>query len=79
MSAAEIISELPRLSPSELAEVQAKVGELLSPAVVGPKGVPIASHPALRIWKDRTDLPDDPVETSALLRDRMMRRTDGAQ
>jgi hypothetical protein len=78
MSAAEIIAELPRLSPAELAEVQAKVRELVEPTQADAHANPTAAHPALGIWKDRTDLPADPVEASAVLRDRMMRRTDGA-
>ncbi len=36
-----------------------------------------ADHPAIGIWKDRTDLPADPVEASKLLRERLMRRADG--
>lgn len=36
----------------------------------------LADHPAIGIWKDRTDLPDDPAEASAVLRERLMRRTD---
>lgn len=39
-------------------------------AVVSP------THPAIGIWKDRTDLPADPVEASKLLRQRLMRRVD---
>ena len=31
------------------------------------------SHPAFGIWKDRTDLPQDPVEASRMLREQMMR------
>jgi hypothetical protein len=79
MSAAEIIAELPRLNRAELAAVQAKVRELAAqpPSGVTPGG-PVAAHPALGIWKDRTDLPTDPVEASRALRDRMMRRADEA-
>lgn len=77
MSTAEIIAELPRLSPAELAQVQAKVRELVQPtrppistgAAVGPAAV----HPALGIWKDRADLPQDPAMASRLLREQMMR------
>jgi hypothetical protein len=36
----------------------------------------VAGHPALGMWKDRTDLPDDPVEASKLLRQKLMRRAD---
>ena len=38
--------------------------------------VPIARHPALGIWRDRADLPDDSVEASKILRERLMRRSD---
>jgi hypothetical protein len=37
---------------------------------------PIADHPAPGLWKDRTDLPDDAVEASEVLREGLMRRTD---
>jgi len=37
---------------------------------------PIASHPALGIWKDRSDLPDNSVKASRALRERLMRRDD---
>jgi len=77
MSTAEIIAELPRLSRAELAQVQAKVKELVDPARADAPANPAAAHPALGIWKDRTDLPADPVGASAVLRDRMMRRTEG--
>jgi hypothetical protein len=78
MSTAEIIAELSRLSRAELAQVQARLRELVGPTppADAPPG-PTAAHPALGIWKDRTDLPADPVEASAVLRDRMMRRSDG--
>lgn len=36
----------------------------------------IAGHPALGIWKDRKDIPDDPVEASKELRQKLMRRDD---
>ncbi len=35
-----------------------------------------AAHPAVGLWKDRTDLPDDAVGASEVLRGRMMRRGD---
>jgi hypothetical protein len=38
--------------------------------------LPIARHPALGIWRDREDLPDDSVEASKVLRERLMRRSD---
>jgi hypothetical protein len=73
MSTAEIIAELPRLSPAELAQVQDKLTELVAPART------LAAHAAIGIWKDRTDLPEDPTEASVLLRHRMMRRADEVQ
>jgi hypothetical protein len=36
----------------------------------------LADHPAIGIWKDRTDLPADSVEASRVLRQRLMRRSD---
>jgi hypothetical protein len=36
----------------------------------------LADHPAFGIWRDRTDLPEDPAEASRVLRERMTRRTD---
>ena len=77
MSTAEIIAELRRLSSAELAEVQAKVRELVESAHTGGQLKPIAGHPALGMWKDRTDLPDDPTQASKVLRERLMRRVDG--
>ena len=79
MSTAEIIAELPRLSSGELAKVQAKLKELVESTPSPAQAKPIAGHPALGIWKDRTDLPDDSVLASKLLRQRMMRRTDTAE
>jgi hypothetical protein len=38
--------------------------------------LPIAGHPALGIWKDRTDLPDDSIEASQLLRERLLRSSE---
>jgi hypothetical protein len=78
MSIAEIIAELPRLSAAELARVQAKLRELLEPACEIAQPSPPAAHPALGIWKDRSDLPDDSIEASNVLRERMMRRSDAA-
>jgi hypothetical protein len=78
MSTAEILAELARLSPDELAQVQSKLRELVEPARDGIPIKPAAVHPALGIWKDRTDLPDDSIEASNLLRERMMRRSDAA-
>ncbi|MDB5172739.1 MAG: hypothetical protein JWN51_1512 [Phycisphaerales bacterium] len=36
----------------------------------------VADHPAIGIWKDRTDLPEEAVEASKALRQRLMRRAD---
>jgi hypothetical protein len=36
----------------------------------------LAGHPALGMWMDRTDLPDDAVEASKVLRQKLMRRED---
>jgi hypothetical protein len=47
-----------------------------SPAAAGSGTA--ANHPALGLWKDRTDLPDDPAEASGVLRARMMRRSGAA-
>jgi hypothetical protein len=79
MSAAEIIAELPRLSSGELAQVRDKLKELAASAPVAARVQPSAEHPALGIWKDRTDLPDDSIEASNLLRERMMRRACAAE
>ncbi len=76
MSTAEIIAELPRLSSAELAEIHAKLLELVEPDRGSAQSTPVAVHPALGIWKDLVDLPDDSLEASNLLRERMMRRTD---
>jgi len=76
MSTAEIIKELPRLTAQELAQVQAKVKELVESTSAQVQVNPVAAHPALGIWKNRTDLPDDSLEASIVLRERMMRRID---
>ena len=36
----------------------------------------LADHPAVGMWKDRTDLPGDAVEASKVLRQKLMRRAD---
>lgn len=36
----------------------------------------LADHPAIGMWKGRSDLPDDSVEASKVLRQRLMRRAD---
>ena len=40
-----------------------------------PGGRP-ADHPAVGVWSDRSDLPEDAAEASTVLRERMMRRAD---
>lgn len=73
MSSAEIIAELARLTPTELSEVHAKVEELAR----GERSVAVSMigrHPALGIWKNRSDLPEDSLEASQMLRSRMMQR-----
>ena len=40
------------------------------------RGGDLAGHPAIGIWKDRNDLPVDPMDASKVLRQRMMRRAD---
>lgn len=79
MSTAEIIAELPRLSSEELAKVRARVNELVESTPAAAQVSAIAAHPALGVWKDRTDLPADPALASNVLRERMMRRTDTAE
>jgi hypothetical protein len=48
-----------------------------TPVIVTPVENPAAltSHPAFGIWKDRTDLPDDAVAASRLLRERLHGRS----
>jgi hypothetical protein len=78
MSIDEIIAELSHLSGEDLAKVEAKLKQLvvsLSPI----QAMPIGAHPAVGIWKERTDLPEDSVEASKVLRKRMMQRTDAAE
>jgi hypothetical protein len=72
MSTAEIIAELPHLSSAELAQVQAKLSELVDLVPNGNQPSEAAVHAALRIWKDRLDLPDDSIDASHVLRERMM-------
>ena len=36
----------------------------------------LATHPAIGVWKDRSDLPDDPAEASKRLREKLMKRED---
>ena len=48
--------------------------EVTSIALPQPNGGTMGGHPALGMWKDRKDLPDDPVEASKVLRQRLMRR-----
>jgi hypothetical protein len=76
MRTAEIIAELPRLSPAELAQVQAKLTDLIAPTGDNSQPKNAATHPALGIWRDRIDLPDNSIEASNVLCKRMMRRND---
>jgi len=49
----------------------------VTPVVESPADLQLlANHPAIGMWKDRTDLPDDPVEASKVLRQELMRRAD---
>lgn len=41
-----------------------------------PEAAGLAGHPAFGIWKDRTDLPDDALKASKVLRQKLMRRAD---
>jgi len=75
MSASEIIAELPRLSSAERAEVEAKLREL-STTVLPAQATQISTHPSLGIWRDRTDLPEDSIEASKVLRERLVFRAD---
>jgi hypothetical protein len=50
-----------------------EVTPVQQPAAKAPS---LAGHPALGIWKDRKDLPEDAVEASKALRQRLMRRAD---
>ena len=81
MSTAEIIKEIRQLNATELAQIQAEVRELVeSRTSQAPASAqPTPGHPALGIWKDRADLPEDSVEASKLLRQRMMKPADSLQ
>jgi hypothetical protein len=46
MSTAEIIAELPRLSSAELAQVEAKLRELIEPTRAATQNKSIAANPA---------------------------------
>ena len=48
----------------------------VTPITESTSGTILADHPAIGIWKDRTDLPADSVEASKVLRQRLMRRAD---
>lgn len=71
MSTAEIIAELPRLTAVERAQVQAKLAELDAHSRTG-VAHPLQTHPALGVWKDRTDLVNDAVGASRQLRNKLM-------
>ncbi len=68
MSTAEIIAELPRLNADELLRVQDKLRELAN----APRETVPPPHPALGIWKDRTDLPTDPADAADYVAKAMM-------
>jgi hypothetical protein len=51
-------------------------GTLVDVIPAGEPSASVAAHPALGIWKDRNDLPEDSVEASGTLRERLMRRDD---
>ena len=36
----------------------------------------VSADPAIGMWRDRVDLPDDSIEASKILRRRLMRRND---
>jgi len=55
--------------------VEGTVVDVTPVVISGEKRVISTTHPAIGIWKDRTDLPDDPVAASVLLRQRLMRRS----
>lgn len=75
MSSAEIIAELPRLSAAELAQVQAKLSELVPAHNNDLPSGEVSNHPAIGVWKSRADLPDDSAEASDVLRKHLMQRT----
>ena len=50
---------------------------VVTPLEHGGRG--LTDHPALGMWKDRKDLPDDPVEASKVLRQKLVRRDEPAQ
>ena len=74
MSTAEILAELPRLSPDDLAKVRATLDALTTARPSSPAR--LAEHPAIGLWRDRTDLPLESVAASERLRNRLMGRTD---
>lgn len=57
MNAAEIIAELPRLNSRELAQVQAKLSELVAPARTDAAPNPVTAPPA-RIYSPRLAYPE---------------------
>ena len=57
MSTAEIIEQLPHLSPAELAQVQAKLRELVDPAPPAGRPNPRAAQPT-RIQSPRLARPE---------------------
>lgn len=57
MGAAEIIAELPRLSSAELAQVEAKLRELIGPTRANARTGSTATHPP-RIYSPRLAHPE---------------------
>lgn len=76
MSSDEIIAELLRLSAVELAQIQAKLKELVDGTPATTQTQVAAAHPAVGMWRNRTYLPSDSVKASRLLRERMMQRVE---
>lgn len=58
------------------APVEGTVVEVTPLEAAPAQGSGLADHPAIGMWKNRTDLPNDPVEASTVLRERLMRRAD---
>lgn len=56
--------------------VEGTVVEVTPLAQPAPASGGVSEHPAIGVWKDRTDLPTDAVEASKVLRQRLMRRAD---
>ncbi len=61
MGADEIIAELPRLSPTELAQVRAKLRELVEPVQVDVRAVPTAARRP-RVYSPRLARPEQAAD-----------------